>query len=313
MNILLPISITEAMIGAGTNIPAVDADRGEVAWDPASHAYSIDDAVVFEGKIYSCVKPHTSAASPTPDSDATHWLYKQPSNRMSPFDEYIFTKARRAGSLKYVLTPPFFNGFAIYGAEADDVIVTIKDEVGGGDLVPPQTTEMWEQAFGLWEYLYGNLQKTTKLTRDGLPIRPAAELIIELIRNSEDVDAELGMLSVGQWRTLLSPITDVGGTQFGVEVTPKSYSYYKRNETTGEYVRRRGRQAKVINASVVIDAAQAPAVDRLLAAILDIPVAIEASNLPRYGHISTFGFVTGSVVSVDWPTARVNIKVDGNV
>ena len=73
MNILLPTTITRSMIGAGTNIPEIDADAGEVAW--AAGAYVADDRRVFDGKIYACVKAHTStSSSPTPPNDQTNWL-----------------------------------------------------------------------------------------------------------------------------------------------------------------------------------------------------------------------------------------------
>lgn len=311
MNILLPTNITNSMIGPGTNIPAVDAAAGEVAW-VASGSYAIDDLRAYDGGIYACVKAHTAAStSKPPPQDKVNWLYKQPTNRMSPFDEYIYTKAVKPGEIRYQLTPGFFTGFAMYGIEADTIEVTLRDEHGGTILVH-EAREMWEQAFGEWEYLFGNLRRETKFTMQGLPLRPAAELEVVLHRNDPGVDAELGLLTAGQWRTLLAPGLNVGGTEYGVEVTPKSYAYFRRNDD-GTYTRRQGRQAKLITASVMIAAAQAPAVEDLLRRILDTPVAVEASNLPRYGHISTVGFVTGSVISESWSTARVNIKVEGNV
>lgn len=311
MNILLPTTITESMIGAGTNIPAVDASMGEVLWANTA-TYAINDLCVYGGGIYSCVKAHTAtAASKPPPQDAVNWLFKQPSNRMAPFDEYIYTKAVKPGEIVYRIAPGFFTGFAMYGVDADEVDVTLRDEAGGAVLVQ-DSREMWEQAFGEFEYLFGNLRRETKLTRQDLPMRPAAELEVRLRRNNPGVAAELGLLTVGQWRALLGPGARFGGTEYGVEVTPKSYAHFKRNDD-GTYTRRQGRQAKVITASVVIDAAQAPAVEDLLQRILNIPVAVEASNLPRYGHISTVGFVTGSVINESWGIARVNIKVEGNV
>lgn len=311
MNILLPIEITASMIGAGTNIPAVDTSVGEVEWSGAGVAYAVGDERVDGDSIYACVKAHTSAASPTPKNDAVNWLFKRPTNRMAPFDDYIYTRAIRAGEIKYVITPGFFNGFAIYGAEANTTTITVRDAAGGTVLLS-QTQDMWEQAYGEWEYLFGNLQQTSKLTRSDLPMRPAAELEIVLARNVPTLNAELGYLSVGQWQTMLSPVANVPGTEYGASVTPKSYSYFRRNDD-GTYTRRQGRVAKSISASVLIDARDAPRVSQLLERILDIPVAIEASSLPRYGHISTVGFVTGSVTSESWGIARVNIKVDGNV
>ncbi len=311
MNILLPIDITADMIGAGTNIPAVDASVGEIAWSGAGVAYVIGDERVYGDSVYACVKAHTSAASTTPNADAVNWLRKRPTNRMAPFDDYIYTSAVRLGEIKYVITPGFFNGLAIYGAESNTTTITLRDQAGGVVLVN-QTQDMWEQAYGEWEYLFGNLQQTSKLTRSDLPMRPAAELEITLTRNIPTLNAELGYLSVGQWKTLLAPLSNMPGTEYGASVTPKSYSYFKRNDD-GTYTRRQGRVAKNISASVLIDARDAPRVSQLLERILDIPVAIEASSLPRYGHISTVGFVTSSVTSESWGIARVQINVDGNI
>ena len=316
MNILLPITITPAMIGAATNIPAIDPAVGEVAWVSGTN-YAVGDRRVDAGYTHECVQAVTSAPqntyAPSDARSAKHWLKDEtaPTNRMAPFDDYVFTRARRQGNIKYVLTPPFFNGLAIYGAEADTTDITLRDQAGGTVLVS-KSQEMWEQAYGEWEYLFGNLQKTTKYTSADLPMRPAAELEIVLSRNAPTVDAELGYLSVGQWQTLFAPLSNLSGTEYGAEVTPKSYSYFKRNDD-GTYTRRKGRVAKVINASVLIDSRDAPRVADLLDKILDIPVAIEASSLPKYGHISTVGFVTGTVTSVSWGIARVNIKVDGNI
>ena len=305
------------MIGAGTSIPAVDASIGEVAWLSGVNN-AVGDRRIDAGYTYECVQAIPGAPQNTyPPSDArsaAYWLKDEnaPSNRMAPFDEYMFTKARRAGSLRYVLTPGFVNGVAMYGVSANTVDVVLRDQAGGV-VLESRSQDMWEQAYGEWEYLFGNLQLTRKLTATGLPMRPAAELDITLTQNNPLLDAELGFLAVGQWQQLFAPLrTNLGGTQYGAEVTPKSYSYFKQNED-GTYTRRQGRVAKVITASVVIDAMDAPRVAGLLEKILDIPVAIEASSLPRYGHISTVGFVTGSVVSESWGIARVNIKVDGNI
>ncbi len=317
MNILLPITITEAMIGAGTNIPAIDASVGEVAWTAGN--YVKGDRRVDAGWTHECTKDVTAPPQNTwapSDSRAIaggYWLKDEnaPTNRLAPFDEYLFTKARRAGGMKYVLHPPFFNGFAMYEAEADSIVVTLRDQAGG-TVLRTRNADMWEQAFGEWEYLFGNLQRTNKLTQAGWPVRPAAELEVELKRNDPAALAELGYLCVGQWQVMLAPKTKRNGTEYGAEVTPKSYSYFKRSDD-GTYKRRQGRVAKVITASVVVDASEAPRIERLLEKIIDTPVAIEASDLPQYGHISTVGFVTGTVRAEGPTEARVTLKVDGNI
>lgn len=311
MNILLPTEITGTMIMEGTNIPAVDTDAGEIAWEP-SGTYAEDDLRVYEGGIYSCAKEHTATAqSKPPPNDPAQWLFKEPTNRMAPFDEYLYTKAKKAGEIKYFLSPGFFNGLWMGGVEANAIDIILREE-SGGDIILHEQRDVWEQAFGEWEYLFGSLRKEAKLSMQGLPLRPAAELEVVLRRNDPDAIVELGALAVGQWKALFAPVGAINGTQYGVEETPKSYAYMKRNDD-GTYTRRKGRQAKIITASVLINARQAPAVSDLLHRILDIPVAVEVSHLPKYGHISTYGFVTGTVVSESWDVARVNIKVEGNV
>ena len=68
-----------------------------------------------------------------------------------------------------------------------------------------------------------------------------------------------------------------------------------------------------MNLSCVIDANEAPAALLLLEQILGKAVAVEVSDLPRYSHLATVGKVTGSVRSVNWPTAQVDLQIKGNV
>ena len=120
MNILLPTTITEAMIVEGTNIPSVDTSQGEILWIPEGE-YEVDDLRVFDGAVYSCVKQNNATSvSPTPPNDPTNWLFKEPANRMCPFDDYLFTQARRLEEVKYVIRPGFFDGFWLgYVKEAE--------------------------------------------------------------------------------------------------------------------------------------------------------------------------------------------------
>lgn len=309
MKILLPTKITEAMIGAGTTIPSVDSDAGEVAW-VASSAYVVNDERVYEGAIYACVKDHTGSTK-TPNIDFVNWLFKQPTNRMSPFDEYLYTKAQSVGGFTYVLDPGFITGFAMYGIEADKFNFKYYSEPGGEILVE-RSGDLWEQAFGLWEYLFSNLQKETKWTSPALPMRPSGQIVVSLTRNQPDVIAAVGWIGVGQWRSWNAPNSSNSGVQYGIEVTPKSYSYFKRNDD-GTYKRNPGRTAKIVSGTAIIPSAMAPSVEDVLRKIIDIPVAVDFSNQAKYSHLSTVGFLTGSVSTDSWPISSVNFKIEGNV
>ena len=318
MNVLLPKSVTAAMLLAGTNIPEVDADAGEVAWVSGSTA-AIGDRRFHEGYAYECVKAITGAPestwAPSSTQAAAHWLKDEdvPSNRMAPFiDEYLYTKARHKGEIVYVLRVPFITGLALYGLEADRVEVDVTDDLGNL-LMPPTARGLWEQAYGLWEYLFGDLQHVEKFTLRGIPLHPRTTVTVRLVRNSADVDAAVGWISVGQWKTLYAPGSREGGTEYGVETTPKSYAHFVRDTNTGRYKRRAGRRATLISGRVLIDAKQGPEAKALLDKVLDTPVAVEVSQLDSYSHISTVGFLSGTVTNDNAVTASLNFKVEGNV
>ena len=311
MNILLPTTITEAMLAEGTNIPSVDSAQGEILWTPAGE-YKVGDLRVYQGKVYYCTKQHTAvAASPVPPNDPTQWLFKEPTNRMSPFDEYLYTVARRQGEIVYRIRPGFFTGAWVGNFDAEEVTFTCR-EYTGGTVVKSDTFGAYKQAFGEYEYLFTQLGKLSDISSPTYALRPDAELEVRIKKAVPSEIAKVGNIAIGRWFSMLSPGTDCGATQYGVDVTPKTYSYFKRNDD-GTYQRIVGRQAKLINATAIIDSNLAPEVYATLAAIADIPVAVQINDIPKYGHLSTFGFVTGTVTSQDWATARVDIRVEGNV
>lgn len=312
MNILLPKAITATSFGPATTIPEIDALMGEVAWLPAG-SYKKADERVEDGKIFECVQDHTAtAASKPPSQDSVNWLFKAPTNRMCPFDNYLFTKARALEVLTYELKGVFVDGLALYGLEADVLEITVTAGEGGPNLIAPIVVDLWEQAFGEWEYLFGDLARGTHYTLKGLPIHPDARITITVRRNNPDVQAAVGFISIGNHKTLLSPFSGVSGVEYGAEVATKDYSY-SEDFSDGTYRTVEGRKAKNINLSCVIDAAKAPMADTLLTQIAGKAVAIEVSNLPKYSHLATVGKVTGTVRSADWITARVEIQIKGNI
>ena len=316
MNILLPKTITASMFQAGTTIPAVDTAAGEVAWVSGTN-YVVKDRRVDGDYTYECVQPITSAPqntyAPSDARSAGFWLKDEgaPTNRMAPFDKYLFTKARKPTSLTYVMKLDFVTGLAIYGMEGDHLDITAK--LGGVDLVPPISVDLWEQAFGEFEYLFGELKRGTYFTLKDLPLRPGVEFTITVSRNTPGVEAAVGFISFGVWKRLLAPMQNtIGGTQYGVEATTKDYSYTKDNED-GTYVDVPGRKATNISLTCVIDATQAPAAKSLLDQILGKAVAVEVSELPRYSHLATVAKVTGTIRTTSWNTAEAALNLKGNV
>lgn len=318
MNILIPKTITAGMFAEGTNIPAVDPGAGEVAWVLGS-TYEVGERRVDAGYVYECIKPVAgnpeNTYAPSSPLAAEYWYKDEeaPTNRMAPFDEYLFTKARRVGSVTYVLRPGFINGVAIHGIAADKLLVSATAGPGGANLMPPVEIDLWEQAYGEWEYLFGDLQRATKYTASGIAIHPDVELTITALRNTPTEEAAIGYIGIGQWQMLFAPNSVAGGAaMYGASAEPRSYSYFKKTES-GVYVRRRGRQSIDLSIPCVVSASEGNRVRDLLARVLDVPVAMEASPLHRYAWLSTVGFVTGKIDASDSAHTRINFEVKGNV
>ena len=316
MNILLPKTITASMFQAGTTIPAVDTAAGEVAWVSGTN-YAVKDRRVDGDYIYECVQAVTSAPQntykPSDARSAGYWLKDEgaPTNRMAPFDKYMFTKARKPTSLTYVIRPGFVSGLYLGGLEADRLDISVK--AGGVDLIAPLVgVDLWAPAFGEYEYLFGDLQRGTYYALKDLPLNPDVEITIKVYRNTPGMEAAIGYISLGTWKGLLAPQQNgTGGAQYGLEASTKDYGYTKDYED-GTYVDVPGRKSTNINFSCVIDADQAPAAKALLDQILGKAVAVEVSDLPKYSHLATVAKVTGSIRTTSWTTAEVALQLKGN-
>lgn len=303
--ILTPSAITAAMLAAGTTVPVVDTGAGEVAWLVGT-AYTVGQRVNYDGSIWECVLGSTGV---TPGTDGTKWLRKGPSNRMAPFDNQISTRTTGTGSIKFVINTGFFNGLAIYGLVGENINIKLYDAPAGA-VVFERDSELYEQAAGLFEYLYMPLRLLTKVQAQDLPLQPTAQLEITVTATGAG-KVGVGLIVVGFWQTLMGG-GDFGGVEYGAGAEIKTYSYIKTNDDGSVEIVPRG-TATNINCSVTIDAEQANAAADLLAQVAAIPVAFIASGLPRYDYLNTFGLVSGGVVADSYNIAKINLNIKGYI
>lgn len=304
--ILIPLDVSAAMISAGTSVPVVDALQGEVAWSSATAYSGSETKINHQGWLYAAVAASTNV---TPGADPAKWRRTGPSNRMAPFDDQINTQAKANGSITYVLRPGFFTGVALYGLQGERLYVQLY-EAPGGALVEESSYsgDLYEQAAGLFEYLFMPLRPLTKWHRQDLPLYPNAELHIT-VSSTADKPVAVGHIVVGNWGTLLGS-GDFGGVEYGAGAEIKTYSYIKTNDDGTVTIVPRF-SATNISCSVVIDAEQANAAHDLLRQVSSRPVAFIASGLPRYDYLNTFGLVSSAVSADSYGIATINLKVQG--
>ena len=305
--ILVPITVTAAMLSAGTSIAEPDTSRGEVAWVSGA-AYTLDQLRTHAGSVYSCVKAHTGSAVLPPD-DKINWLRKGPTNRMAAFDDYTTTRSVGATSVTYVLRPGFVNGLRLDGLEGVQLVATLKD-APGGTVLWTRTAELWEQSTGLYELLFAPLRALRVMSFDDLPIHPSPELTITITAAS-GVAVGVGSIMLGDWRPLIGA-SDFGGAQYGARMTRKSYTYWdEKDDGTYSLIRRPSKRD--VSCSVVIESGQAMYADALLDEVTDRLVAFEASNLPKYGYLNTAGFVSGSISADNYAVTNLDLTIKGSI
>lgn len=301
---------------AGSSIPAVDTASGEIAW--AVGTYVVGDIRNYGDKRWYCVKDHTSTASdPKPDQDPTRWDPYGPTNLMAPFDEYLFTKAKQQGSMTYKIAAQFATGFAVHDVTAEKlewrmyITATGETLVYNGNPVAG-SYDFWEQAYGHFELLFGNLARSDSLAVDKLPLRPDCTLELVFTRDDPSEFVTVGFIGVGTPVNFYIPNTEVYGTQYGVEYEIKSFTQYEE-AFDGTEQRMLGYSAKRIRGKCLISKEQGPEAAGVLRKVVDRPVYVELSDLPSYTHLITVGYLRGTVVSPNFGSTEINFKIDGKV
>lgn len=308
MNIIDPITITEAMIVAGTSI--AEPAAGETVW-ASGVAYAVGDVRIRSTthRKYRCAVAHTSAASPTPENDSTRWVDIGPTDRWAPFDQYTSTAATTTTTLTYVLTPGYFNCIGLYGLTGTQYTVTVKD-APGGTVIYSKTGYLAADPLGWYEYLFIPPSTINKLLFTGVPIRPNAEATITVTAASGQ-PVGVGMIVVGDYAALFSDAAEWGGVQYGARAEPVTYSYIKTaDDGTTTIVKRHS--ATNMRCSVVMPRQYADAALELLQRVLDRPVAWVATASNGYAGLTVFGLAKQSSVQYDsFGIASIDLNIQG--
>jgi hypothetical protein len=309
MNIITPITITDAMVGAGTTV--AEPNTGETAWSGSSVAYVVGDVRIraTTHRKYRCAAAHTSAASPTPENDSTRWVDIGPTDRWAPFDIYTSTTVQGTTSITYVLQPGYFNSLALYGLTGTQYSVTVKDAPGGATIYTA-AGYLAEDPLGWYEYLFSAPRTINKLILRNIPIRPTAELTLTITAGSGQ-PVGIGMLVVGDYTPLVGDGAQWGGTLAGAQAEPVTYSYIKTNDDgTTTIVRRHA--ATNLRVQVALPREYADQALAVLQRVLDTPVAWVATTVQGYTGLTTFGLGQSSPVRYDSAnTASIDINVKG--
>lgn len=305
--VLLPNRIDVSSIKSGTTIPEVDTSAGEVAWSSSKAYTGVENNINHGGRLWASIAPSTNVV---PGTNTAVWRTSGPSNRMAPFDDKITTRATRTGELVYVLQPPaIFNGLALYGLQGDTLQITHKT-APGGDVLMDWSGELYEQPFGLFEYLFFPQTPLTQKAFSDLHLAHGGELTIR-ITSAGDAPSALGMAALGMWVSLLGNTqAPVQGVEYGASAQIKTYSYIKTEEDGSTTIVPRA-SATNVECSAYLGSNQANYSADVLRRIAAQPVAVVISGIAQYEYLNTFGLVSGSIEAATLPLARLSLSVKG--
>lgn len=286
MNILIPLVITDAMLVSSS---VAEPAAGETAWVSAG-TYVIGDLRIrtTTHRVYQCIQAHTGRTA-LPENDPLYWDDSDPTQKWAPFDTETSTEVTGTSPMTYVLSPGFFDGARLYKLTGSSLNLTVKDGPGGA-VLETRTISLYEEALGLYEYLFSPARPKGKIIADGLPIHPTAEITFTITGPST---VGVGMIAVGQARQIINPST-WGGTEYGASVEPVTYSRIKTDDF-GKTTIKRGNAATGMRATVVLPIADANFALQSIQQVLDQPVSIVMSQMPNYAGLNFFGLVNATL------------------
>ena len=303
MNILMPLTITSAMLSSST---LAEPAASETAWVSAG-TYVAGDKRIRTGthRVYNCILGHTGRTA-LPEDDTTYWADYDPTLKWAPFDSYVSTPATLASPLTYVLLPGFFDAISMYGLTGTGVTITHKATAGGTTL-ETRTISLYAESLGLYEYLFGVKSPKSKIVETDFEIRPASEVTITVTGTGA---VAMGMCNIGTYRSLVS---DWGGTQYGASVEPVTTSRVTTDANTGKVTIKRGNAATGLRASVALPLADANYALQSVQEVLDVPVSWIATGATGYEGLNVFGLGSATLSYAGPDLVQLNINVKGMI
>lgn len=307
--ILVPRKLTDAMMVSSS---LAEPGPGEVLWNAATN-YVVGQRVILLAthRVYECLIAGINATSPdlALTGATPRWFDFGPTNKWAAFDDSISTASTAVSSLSWVLKPGIFTAIICHGLQGGTVSFSVKD-MPGGTVVQTLTQDLFLPSIDFWDYRFGGVRQLTKsILADVVPYADPEVTITITADGGGTVNA--GMIAIGDLRPLVTS-PDVGGTQFGASAKPFSNSYVAR-DNYGRFVIKRRASATDLRFSVFLAIEDADSALATLQEVLDVPVAIVASDLPLFTGLNAFGLVSGDLSYPSAVHANLSIDVKGSI
>lgn len=233
---------------------------------------------------------------------ATWWIDIGPSNRYAMFDSMVSTQTLSPSPLTISLTPGAFNGFALFGVDADAFSVVVKDAPGGNIIFSEYGTDLDATApEDYYEYFFERFKPLRQFIRAGIEPYGSAEITIDLFKATGQIG--VGMVAVGDLRP-------IGIPQRNATVEPQDFSYFKQDAFGNTTVKKRN-NATSMNISAIVEPDAANSVLDTVKEVLGTPVVVVGSQARSYEWLTVFGLISGRMDPNPFPYSTLNLTVKG--
>lgn len=289
--------IDDATVLIDTNVPEDDYDL----W--AAGSYDEGDRVLFDHAVYEALTTTTDQPDVGVLADPPTWVYVSVANRWKMFDEIISTQTENPGIITVSIDPgTTVNALAMFGLNGSSLMVTMTDPIEGVVYSEERPLQDNTDITSWYAYFFEDIVQIDQALFLDLPSYGTAVLEVSIVAGSET--ARCGELVLGKQR-------DLGVANFGTSVGIQSYSV-KSTDDFGNTVIVSRPFAKRADYDVTVETNKIAGVQKLLAAIRDIPIVyIGDENRPEtivYGFYRNFDIVLSSPTISD-----CSLEVEGLV
>lgn len=310
-SILVPVDV----IGSGVFVSVTAngiplPEDNSPSWN-ASVTYGVGARVHLPGthRVYESANDGNTGRDPSQPMNqynaagvATWWIDLGTTNKYAMFDSLVSTPTSAPSPLEITILPGAFNGFALFGLDADSYAVEVIDTESGAIIYSEPVTALdSSMPSDYYEYFFERAKPQRQLIRTGIEPYDTARLKLTLYKGTGDV--KLGMFAIGDLRP-------VGVPQRDVSVDPVDFSYFKQDAFGNATVKKRA-NATGMSISTKMEMSDASVVLDTIKEVLGTPVVVVGSEAPGFEWLTVFGLVSGRMSPAEYPFATLNITVKG--
>lgn len=227
------IPLTDASFLAGSiGEPAT----GETVWAAGIHAVGAEVIRPSLHRVFKCAVARTGSNIDPPEVDTASWKEMRSTQRWIPLGPlnradgklvYENRALERADAdIEYHLQLRYANAVAIFGMAGASWSVEVYPTASSPtpDPLGVRTGTIKAPAYGYWDYAYGQRRLRDRVLVHGLPIYPAAKVVIK-IKSTGSQLRRVSQIEAGKLRFL--PGVNWGGVGAGLRRTPRAFSYRK--------------------------------------------------------------------------------------